>query len=136
MYKTFASSVAGFCLSAFLVSSAAADETPKFISTAGWSLDPDISIDMEGFFSPQTSTPYVTISPHNADDFPMALPWQNIRTMIQSGDYGNFEPQLIIEACQLMKQQAPGLHRDKDFLNIDAKDLPETTFPCAAPLVS
>ena len=103
--------------------------SPEF-SLDSWILDPDVSVDMEGLYSPQYSTPYVILTDRNGDKDPIALSWPEVREMVETGQYGPYEPQLIIKACEKFKEAGPELEANNSFLNIGTDGMPPATFPC------
>lgn len=85
--------------------------------------EPDVAIDYEGFISPSHSTPYVAIMRQSNPDDIDTLLWPQIRDMIETGEYGRFEPKVVHEACE-------ALLREHSWLSQDIS-IPQTTYPSA-----
>jgi hypothetical protein len=84
-------------------------------------IDQETYIDMEGYFSQEHSTPYVSIITHNEN---WALDWQTIRTFLEN-DSEVFSRPVLIEACQMLKAFKQEQVHLFDEMNID----PQTTLP-------
>ena len=86
--------------------------------------EPDVSVDYEGFISPTHSTPYVTIMRQSNPDDIDSLMWSQIKEMIETGQYGRFEPNVVHQACEALLKEHGWLVQDTS--------IPQTTYPPAS----
>lgn len=95
-----------------------------------YSIDQETYIDMEGYFSQEYSTPYVSIITNNDN---WALDWQTIRHLLENGSEELSRPALI-EACQMLKDFKLEQVHLFDEMNIDAQTtLPPDWYNCESP---